>query len=197
MNSTAIKRTLSLLLSLMLVLSLLVPITVNATYTPADGDFAEYVKNHYDNSDVFVADSIVDGIDSSNPIISQSLLANRLYMVMAEAATEDTGLMFASTYWKESESFLSGDFVSMVGWQTMFYETLLMDYLTFEAGTDEFKDDFEKKTMKYSKKVFDTVLKEAEKQYEEGIDDILDRIMDDMTISDAVEFSKNTGILTN
>ncbi len=188
-----LKKQLSLLMAVLMVCGMaFVPgitvIKADAVYSPSDGDFAEYVRSNYSSADVFTADSVIYGLTGTDPVLDISLSDNnKTYKTMAKAAVEDTGLMFSSTFWMQLKNALKFDFVSMADWQNAFYETLLLDYLCYQADSDKKKDEFAKDTVKYSYSVMSKMLGSFDIGYKDAISK--------MSKSDAEALAQKCGYL--
>ena len=139
----------------------------------------------YENSDVFVSECLLnraktlEGEPISSVNLGYDVVKNYAYKDVAEAIIEDEWLLGHSTFWKNLGLALDGDFVSMATWRQEIYETIIMDWLTYNFETDEFKSEFTEDSAKYAWKII---------KYLEKSGDIYDENdLGNMSVEKAVE----------
>lgn len=110
------KRAISLVLSVMLVISMFASLNVSVY---AEESTVQNTTFPYNNADTYVADSIIRGVIDKEGVAhgssetSLALLHNYTYRNIAEELVDDGALMFDSLFWQNLKSTLSGDFVNI------------------------------------------------------------------------------------
>ena len=127
-----------------------------------DGEKQNINYDIYENADIYVADSIINGMyekstgkNSSTKLLQMSLDHKYTYNLLAESLCDDYVLSFNSMFWQNIEKTLSFDFISMANWKEMYYEIILMDYLTYSTEQSDFVDEF---TLEASSRATDIML---------------------------------------
>ena len=122
------------------------------SYTPANAKNS----NFYTNADQYVADFILgqyktpDGqnvsmINSSgNPITYEFT-----YKKISEGIIDKKWLIVGSVFWKNTKKCLDSDFVDLVNWEQIMYESLIMNWLSYEYDSDDYESEFAKTSAKY------------------------------------------------
>lgn len=130
----------------------------------------------YENADIYVADSIINGMyekstgkNSSEKLLQMSLDRKYTYNLLAEYLCDDYMLSFNSMFWQNIEKTLSFDFISMANWKEMYYEIILMDYLTYSTEQSDFVDEF---TLEASSRAADIIMDIFQNQSENVTSDM-------------------------
>ncbi|MEE0335275.1 MAG: leucine-rich repeat protein [Catenibacterium mitsuokai] len=116
----------------------------------------------YKSSDLFVADAILgqaNGLDFTN-ISSMPILHNYTYKTLAEGIIDNKWLLGGSVVWKNAEACLNHDFIGLVTWRQIMYETLIMDWLTYQFESDEFKSEISKSSASYGWAISNYLIKD-------------------------------------
>lgn len=124
----------------------------------------------YKSEDIFVADSMLqqatlpDGTKyfQHTPVLAYDPTTREwVFKQLAEEIIDDPSNIVTDTFWINMEKSLDLDFVgkdNIFSWQQLMYETLIMDYLKYTYSSADYKDDFEKSTVKYMYEIEKTVL---------------------------------------
>ena len=156
----------------------------------------------YDSADIFTADSLLnrailpDGerIFDHDPILAYTpTTRDWLFKQTAEEVVDNSWLISADTLWLNAEKAFSFEFVgedSVFTRQQFIYETIIMDYLTYQYQSDEFKSDIEKSTTKFMYKIEKKVL-----DNEILSDEAFDNKIKGMSKEDAADFAKEQNYL--
>ena len=120
----------------------------------------------YRSNDIFVADAILgqardqngNRMDFTN-ISSFPILHSYTYKTLAEGIIDDKWLLGGSVVWKNAEACLNQDFVELRTWKQIMYETLIMDWLTYQFESDEFKSELTKSSASYGWKIIKYLMK--------------------------------------
>ena len=151
----------------------------------------------YDSADIFTADSLLDRailpdgerIFDHDPILAYTpTTRDWLFKQTAEEVVDNSWLISADTLWLNAEKAFSFEFVgedSVFTRQQFVYETIIMDYLTYQYQSDEFKSDIEKSTTKFMYKIEKKVL-----DNEILSDEAFDNKIKGMSKEDAADFAK-------
>ena len=122
------------------------------SYTPANAKNS----NFYTNADQYVADFILgqyktpDGQNvsminfSGNPITYEFT-----YKKISEGIIDKKWLIVGSVFWKNTKNCLDSDFVDLVNWEQIMYESLIMNWLSYEYDSDDYESEFAKTSAKY------------------------------------------------
>ena len=116
----------------------------------------------YKSSNLFVADAILgqaNGLDFTN-ISSMPILHNYTYKTLAEGIIDNKWLLGGSVVWKNAEACLNHDFIGLVTWRQIMYETLIMDWLTYQFESDEFKSEISKSSASYGWAISNYLIKD-------------------------------------
>ena len=116
----------------------------------------------YKSNDLFVADAILgqaNGLDFTN-ISSMPILHNYTYRTLAEGIIDNKWLLGGSVVWKNAEACLNHDFIGLVTWRQIMYETLIMDWLTYQFESDEFKSEISKSSASYGWAISNYLIKD-------------------------------------
>ena len=156
----------------------------------------------YDSADIFTADSLLDRailpdgerIFDHDPILAYTpTTRDWLFKQTAEEVVDNSWLISADTLWLNAEKAFSFEFVgedSVFTRQQFIYETIIMDYLTYQYQSDEFKSDIEKSTTKFMYKIEKKVL-----DNEILSDEAFDNKIKGMSKEDAADFAKEQNYL--
>ena len=156
----------------------------------------------YDSADIFTADSLLDRailpdgerIFDHDPILAYTpTTRDWLFKQTAEEVVDNSWLISADTLWLNAEKAFSFEFVgedSVFTRQQFVYETIIMDYLTYQYQSDEFKSDIEKSTTKFMYKIEKKVL-----DNEILSDEAFDNKIKGMSKEDAADFAKEQNYL--
>ena len=156
----------------------------------------------YDSADIFTADSLLDRailpdgerIFDHDPILAYTpTTRDYLFKQTAEEVVDNSWLISADTLWLNAEKAFSFEFVgedSVFTRQQFVYETIIMDYLTYQYQSDEFKSDIEKSTTKFMYKIEKKVL-----DNEILSDEAFDNKIKGMSKEDAADFAKEQNYL--
>ena len=151
----------------------------------------------YDSADIFTADSLLDRailpdgerIFDHDPILAYTpTTRDWLFKQTAEEVVDNSWLISADTLWLNAEKAFNFEFVgedSVFTRQQFVYETIIMDYLTYQYQSDEFKSDIEKSTTKFMYKIEKKVL-----DNEILSDEAFDNKIKGMSKEDAADFAK-------
>lgn len=141
-----------------------------------DGEKQNVNYDIYENADIYVADSIINGMyekstgkNSSIKLLQMSLDHKYTYNLLAESLCDDYVLSFNSMFWQNIEKTLSFDFISMANWKEMYYEIILMDYLTYSTEQSDFVDEF---TLEASSRAADIIIDIFQNQTENVTSDM-------------------------
>ena len=143
----------------------------------------------YKSSNLFVADAILgqaNGLDFTN-ISSMPILHNYTYKTLAEGIIDNKWLLGESVVWKNAEACLNHDFIELVTWRQIMYETLIMDWLTYQFESDEFKSEISKSSASYGWAISNYLIKDDVKIPSKGDDNTI-KVFDK-------EFYKSIGML--
>ena len=143
----------------------------------------------YKSSNLFVADAILgqaNGLDFTN-ISSMPILHNYTYKTLAEGIIDNKWLLGGSVVWKNAEACLNHDFIELVTWRQIMYETLIMDWLTYQFESDEFKSEISKSSASYGWAISNYLIKDDVKIPSKGDDNTI-KVFDK-------EFYKSIGML--
>ena len=116
----------------------------------------------YKSSNLFVADAILgqaSGLDFTN-ISSMPILHNYTYKILAEGIIDNKWLLGGSVVWKNAEACLNHDFIELATWRQIMYETLIMDWLTYQFESDEFKSEISKSSASYGWAISNYLIKD-------------------------------------
>ena len=116
----------------------------------------------YESSNLFVADAILGqakDLDFTN-ISSMPVLHNYTYKTLAEGIIDNKWLLGGSVVWKNAEACLNHDFIELVTWRQIMYETLIMDWLTYQFESDEFKSEISKSSASYGWAISNYLIKD-------------------------------------
>lgn len=192
------KRILCLLISITIILGTFSGLNF-VVYSDETEDASISSSFPYSDSDVYVADTIIKGIiDSEGNAqgaleFSMALQHDFTYQKLAEAMVDDSLLVFDSVFWQNLKSTLSGDFLNIANWQEEIYILLIIDYLNYYSQSAEFESNFEKNTVKFTEDIYKLVLKYANNEYLDNVDEIIKN----QSLSDAVAFSEKWGIVND
>ena len=157
----------------------------------------------YESAEQYVADCMMYGIigedgvpvQDSTQIVSQAILYDYTYKLLAEAVIDDTSLIVNSVLWQNVEKTLDGEIwgelFNLTNWQETIYQILLMDYLTYTGESTEYNNYIIETTAKYEFKVYKDLIKYADQIYGEEVD----QMIEEMSLSDAIEFSEQYGYI--
>ena len=152
-----------------------------------------------ESRDVFVADCIINGLlDKSGnradtySLISSTILHNYTYKTLAEALMDDKTLVFNSAFWTTVNNSLKGEFSTVFQQRTLFYETIIMDYLAYVDHSEEFESSFNQDRAKYEYDISKKLIEFANDNYENNVDEIIKN----QSLSDAIEFSDKYGYIS-
>lgn len=124
---------------------------VTSEFTSADNYAAECILNG------FVAPST--GEQSDYSLYSQVLNREYGYEILAQELVKDKGLIAASAFWTLTNEIMNSGPIGLNSLnETQLYEVFLMDYLTYESKSAEYKSDLDTKTIKYSQKLYKTAI---------------------------------------
>ena len=120
----------------------------------------------YRSNDIFVADAILgqardqngNRMDFTN-ISSVPVLHRYTYKTLAEGIIDNKWLLGGSVVWKNAEACLNQDFIGLATWKQVMYETLIMDWLTYQFESDEFKSELTKSSASYGWKIIKYLMK--------------------------------------
>ena len=120
----------------------------------------------YRSNDIFVADAILgqardqngNRMDFTN-ISSVPVLHGYTYKTLAEGIIDNKWLLGGSVVWKNAEACLNQDFMGLATWKQVMYETLIMDWLTYQFESDEFKSELTKSSASYGWKIIKYLMK--------------------------------------
>ena len=143
----------------------------------------------YESSNLFVADAILGqakDLDFTN-ISSMPVLHNYTYKTLAEGIIDNKWLLGGSVVWKNAEACLNHDFIELVTWRQIMYETLIMDWLTYQFESDEFKSEISKSSASYGWAISNYLIKDDVKIPSKGDANII-KVFDK-------EFYKSIGML--
>ena len=143
----------------------------------------------YKSSNLFVADATLgqaNGLDFTN-ISSMPILHNYTYKTLAEGIIDNKWLLGGSVVWKNAEACLNHDFIELVTWRQIMYETLIMDWLTYQFESDEFKSEISKSSASYGWAISNYLIKDDVKIPSKGDDNTI-KVFDK-------EFYKSIGML--
>ena len=120
----------------------------------------------YRSNDIFVADAILgqardqngNRMDFTN-ISSVPVLHGYTYKTLAEGIIDNKWLLGGSVVWKNAEACLNQDFIGLATWKQVMYETLIMDWLTYQFESDEFKSELTKSSASYGWKIIKYLMK--------------------------------------
>lgn len=153
----------------------------------------------YSNSDSFVADTLFGQSTDENGkqlgftnFTSNPITNEYVYKIIAEGIIDKQWLIGSSVFWKNAEDCLNSDFVDLFTWKQIMYETLIMDWLTYQFESDEFQGEFEKSAAKYAWSITEYLAKDADIYSQDGLGN--------MSVEDAMkslddDFYKNNEIL--
>ena len=79
---------------------------------------------------------------------------------MAEGIIDNKWLLGGSVVWKNAEACLNHDFIGLVTWRQIMYETLIMDWLTYQFESDEFKSEISKSSASYGWAISNYLIKD-------------------------------------
>lgn len=123
----------------------------------------------YSDSDKFVADMLrATARNEKKEQLSVENYAYKItirkytYKIMAENLIDDKWLLGESVFWKNVGKSLSSEFVDLVTWKQVMYESLVMDWLKYQFESDEFKSGFTKETAKFNWKIISYISKEID-----------------------------------
>ena len=152
-----------------------------------------------ESRDVFVADCIINGLlDKSGnradtySLISSTILHNYTYKTLAEALMDDKTLVFNSAFWTTVNNSLKGEFSTVFQQRTLFYETIIMDYLAYVDHSEEFESSFNQDRAKFEYDISKKLIEFANDNYENNVDEIIKN----QSLSDAIEFSDKYGYIS-
>ena len=190
------KRVISIALFLSVLFSMFSGLGMTVV-SAAETDIAKTSAFNYTNPDMYVADCLVKGnIDNEGnatgePLIYSALHHAYTYEYMAEALSDKEMVLGVSAMWNNVNNVMSGDFLEIAEMQKVFYEIVLMDYMTYISNTDEYKNNIYDSEAKNQYKIFSALVQNVSGAYPENVDDIIEN----MTISDAIDFSVNHELL--
>lgn len=122
----------------------------------------------YENPDIFVADTLLgQSTDQDGSSLGFTNFAyapttkNYTYKTIAEGIIDKQWLLGGSVFWENASACLDGDFVELATWKQVMYETLLMDWLTYQFESDEFESEFQKSSAKYGWSITKKLIKEG------------------------------------
>ncbi len=188
------KKAISLVLSVMLVISMFAGLNITVY---AEEPTVQNSTFPYNNADTYVADSIIrgvidrEGVAHGSSETSLALLHNYTYRTIAEELVDDGALMFDSLFWQNLKSTLSGDFLNITNWQEEMYILLIIDYLNYYSESAEFESNYLKNTFKFTENIYKNVIKYADLEYLDNVDEIIKN----QSLSEAVAFSNQWGIV--
>ena len=120
----------------------------------------------YRSNDIFVADAILGQVRDQNGnrmdftnISSVPVLHGYTYKTLAEGIIDNKWLLGGSVVWKNAEACLNQDFIGLATWKQVMYETLIMDWLTYQFESDEFKSELTKSSASYGWKIIKYLMK--------------------------------------
>lgn len=123
----------------------------------------------YPNPDRFVADTLLGQSTNENgeqlgftSFAYNPVTTRYVYKIIAEGIIDKQWLIGSSVFWKNAEDCLNGDFVDLVTWKQIMYETLIMDWLTYQFESDEFESEFEKSSAKYAWNITEYLMKDID-----------------------------------
>ncbi|MDE5885353.1 MAG: dockerin type I repeat-containing protein [Oscillospiraceae bacterium] len=120
---------------------------VTTEFASADNYAAECILNG------FIAPST--GEQSDYSLYSQVLNREYGYEILAQELVKDKGLIAASAFWTLTNEIMDSGPIGLDSLnETQLYEVFLMDYLTYESKSAEYKSDLDTKTVKYSQKLY-------------------------------------------
>ena len=82
------------------------------------------------------------------------------YKTLAEGIIDNKWLLGGSVVWKNAEACLNHDFIGLVTWRQIMYETLIMDWLTYQFESDEFKSEISKSSASYGWAISNYLIKD-------------------------------------
>ena len=130
----------------------------------------------YDSADKFVSECMLGRATDSDgsrlqfeQIAYKPVLWDYTYQNIAEAIIDDDNLLTTSVIWKNAGYCMNGEFVDLFTWKKVMYETLIMDWLTYQFDSDTYKSEFEKTSRKYAWKLTKYLMKKEKGTYENGI----------------------------
>lgn len=188
------KKAISLVLSVMLVISMFAGLNITVY---AEETTVQNTTFPYNNADTYVADSIIrgvidkEGVADGSSETSLALLHNYTYSNIAEELVDDGALMFDSLFWQNLKSTLSGDFLNITNWQEEMYILLIIDYLNYYSESAGFESNYLKNTFKFTENIYKNVIKYTDSEYLDNVDGIIKN----QSLSDAVAFSNQWGIV--
>ena len=109
------------------------------------------------------------------------------YKTLAEGIIDNKWLLGGSVVWKNAEACLNHDFIELVTWRQIMYETLIMDWLTYQFESDEFKSEISKSSASYGWAISNYLIKDDVKIPSKGDDNTI-KVFDK-------EFYKSIGML--
>lgn len=189
------KRILSVLLSVLIVLSTL----FNVGFTV----YADNIEFLYSDAQTYVADSISRGvIDKEGNADGASELKIALnhkytYQLIAEELVEDELLMFNSGFWQNLKKVLSGDLLKLVNWEEELCVLLIIDYLNYYSQTEEFESNYIDNTVKFTEDIYDCVLDYVVKEYDNCMDNIknnVKQVISKQSVGTAKELTEKWGV---
>ena len=108
------------------------------------------VLSNYTNADQWVADCLIGRTKDKNgkPIFTSNISGNPIqykfaYKEMSEGIINKPWLLVGAVFWKNAKDCLSSDFVDLVSWDKIMYESLIMNWLSYEFESDDYKGEFE------------------------------------------------------
>lgn len=108
-----------------------------------------------------------------------------VYMEMDSIISGAKNALGGSEFWYGVKKAIDGDFGELaVGWKMLMYTELLMDYLTYNGETEEFKSNFEAVTSKYISQLTSEILQPMD------YDDVTEALKQ-MAPTEAVQFLKD------
>lgn len=123
----------------------------------------------YSSEDRFVADALLGQATDENGnrlafanFASKPVLADFVYKTLAEGFIDQKWLTGSAVFWKAAKDALEGDFVEVVSWKKLMYENLILDWLTYQFESDEFKSEYQKTAAKYGWKLTKQLAKKAD-----------------------------------
>lgn len=108
-----------------------------------------------------------------------------VYMKMDSIISGAKNALGGSEFWFGVKKAIDGDFGELaVGWKMLMYTELLMDYLTYNGETEEFKSNFDAVTSKYISQLTSEILQPMD------YDDVTEALKQ-MAPTEAVQFLKD------
>ena len=153
----------------------------------------------YDSEDVFVSDTLLGLSTDENgnnlgfeQFAYRPVLFDYTYKILAEGIVDNEWLLGSSVFWINAGYCLGGEFVDLYTWKQVMYETLIMDWLTYQFETEEFETEFVESSKKYAWKITKYLVKKGDIYSEKDLGS--------MSVEDAVaclddEFYRQNSIL--